>query len=91
MTDKNTVDVALGKIMRITGLEDDQSRRSQVRDVLNELYDETMKITGADLTDGASDEEEFCGCGEPITMYDGEWLHIYNPELRGTDDHEARP
>ena len=48
-------------------------------------------ITGGDVTDGASEEEEYCGCGEPITWYEGEWLHIYTPELRGSDDHDAEP
>ena len=32
-----------------------------------------------------------CGCGWPITDYDGEWLHVFNPELTGSDDHDARP
>lgn len=32
-----------------------------------------------------------CGCGQPIALHDGEWLHVYNPELTGADDHEARP
>jgi hypothetical protein len=48
-------------------------------------------LSGADFTEGASDEPVFCGCGEPITEYDGEWLHIINPVLRGTDDHDAHP
>lgn len=47
-------------------------------------------ISGADLTEGAGPDDT-CGCGEPITLYEGEWLHIFNPELRGTDDHEASP
>jgi len=55
-------------------------------------YDEASEpLTGDQFTDGASAEEEYCGCGEPITWYDGEWLHIINPVLRGTDDHDARP
>lgn len=33
----------------------------------------------------------YCGCGEPITEYEGEWLHIYNPALTGADDHDAHP
>lgn len=32
-----------------------------------------------------------CGCGWPITQYDGVWLHVYNPELTGCDDHDAQP
>jgi hypothetical protein len=47
-------------------------------------------VTGEELTEGAG-PDDVCGCGEPITMYDGYWLHIYNPELRGTDDHDAQP
>jgi hypothetical protein len=35
--------------------------------------------------------EEWCGCGEPIIMYDGEWLHLYSPEVTGAYDHNARP
>lgn len=45
---------------------------------------------GEDLTAGAGPDDT-CGCGEPITMYDGEWLHIYNEDLRGTGDHEPKP
>jgi len=48
-------------------------------------------LTGADFTDGAYDGEEFCGCGEPITYFEGEWMHIVSEELRGTGDHTAEP
>lgn len=54
-------------------------------------WQEDQPLTGADVTDGASEEAETCSCGEPITFYDGEWLHIFNPALRGTDDHDAKP
>lgn len=30
-----------------------------------------------------------CGCGYPATEYDGGILHIFNPALCGTDDHDA--
>jgi hypothetical protein len=53
--------------------------------------EEEHPIVGANFTDGASEEEVYCGCGEPITFYDGEWMHIINPALRGTGDHDARP
>lgn len=48
-------------------------------------------LTGADFTDGAWDGEEDCGCGEPITFFEGEWMHIVSEELRGTGDHVAEP
>jgi hypothetical protein len=32
-----------------------------------------------------------CGCGEPVAEYNGDWFHVLNPELRGTDDHWAEP
>ena len=57
----------------------------EVRDTLH-----PEPIRGEDITEGAG-PDAFCGCGEPITMYDGVWLHIFNPELRGTDDHDADP
>ncbi|MFI6513586.1 hypothetical protein ACIBCT_38785 [Streptosporangium sp. NPDC050855] len=31
------------------------------------------------------------GCGETITLYDGEWFHVFNPALVGADDHDAAP
>jgi hypothetical protein len=33
----------------------------------------------------------FCGCGEPVAEYQGDWFHVLNPELRGTHDHWAHP
>lgn len=48
------------------------------------------EIHGDDVTAGAGPDAT-CGCGERITMYDGVWLHVFNPELRGTDDHDAHP
>lgn len=44
----------------------------------------------SDVVAGQGDVAD-CGCGWPITEYDGEWLHIFNPALTGTDDHDARP
>jgi hypothetical protein len=32
-----------------------------------------------------------CGCGWPITVYDGEWMHVFNPALTGSDDHDPEP
>ncbi|TDD29635.1 hypothetical protein E1287_30610 [Actinomadura sp. KC06] len=32
-----------------------------------------------------------CGCGEPVAEYTGDWFHVLNPELRGTNDHWAEP
>jgi len=32
-----------------------------------------------------------CGRGWPITVYDGQWLHVFNPALTGCDDHDAAP
>lgn len=44
----------------------------------------------SDLTASAA-PDTFCGYGELITAYDGAWLHLFDPELRGTDDHDALP
>jgi hypothetical protein len=49
-----------------------------------------LEPAGDDLTEGAG-PDDVCDCGEPITMFDGRWMHIYNPELRGSDDHHAQP
>lgn len=49
------------------------------------------ELTGAQFTEGASADPEYCGCGEPITLYEGQWMHIISEELRGTGDHEASP
>jgi hypothetical protein len=42
------------------------------------------------VTDGI-DDIDTCGCGDPIALYDGEWCHVYNDRLRGTDDHDPVP
>ena len=47
-------------------------------------------LAGGDFTDGAGPDAT-CVCDERITFYDGTWLHIINPQLRGTGDHDARP
>lgn len=44
----------------------------------------------AEIVDGQG-RVEWCGCGEPMTEYEGEWLHVYNPALTGADDHDASP
>lgn len=49
------------------------------------------RLTGADFTEGAYDGEEECGCGEPITWFEGGWMHIISEDLRGTGDHTAEP
>ena len=41
-------------------------------------------------------EVKTCGCGWPITEYplNGmtmRWMHIFNEELTGTDDHDPEP
>lgn len=51
---------------------------------------EDLEVLGSDVTDGAGPDST-CGCGEPVTYYDGVWMHVFNPELRGTDDHDAHP
>ena len=43
-----------------------------------------------DVTDGIEQHDE-CGCGEPIALWQGTWFHIYNEDLRGSDDHEPEP
>jgi hypothetical protein len=47
-------------------------------------------IRGEDITAGAGPDEH-CGCGEPITWFEGEWMHIFSEQLRGTGDHTAEP
>jgi acetone carboxylase gamma subunit len=32
-----------------------------------------------------------CSCGEKILEWRGDWHHVHNPLVRGTDDHWARP
>ncbi|MFI9558851.1 hypothetical protein [Nonomuraea endophytica] len=44
----------------------------------------------ADLIEGQG-AVDICGCGYEITEYEGGWLHIINPALAGTDDHDAHP
>jgi hypothetical protein len=62
----------------------------EVTAVLEAVARKAAEISGGDFTDGAGPDAT-CGCGEPITMYDDYWLHVINPELRGTDDHDAEP
>ena len=32
-----------------------------------------------------------CGCGWPVTELDGEYFHVFNDRLIGTDDHDPEP
>jgi hypothetical protein len=64
---------------------------SQANTMLAAWQPEPRPLVGSDFTAGASDEPVPCGCGEPITCFRGSWLHIINPDLRGTDDHHAQP
>jgi hypothetical protein len=52
-------------------------------------YDQAMQDS-LDVTEGI-EAHEICGCGEPIALYEGEWMHVYNDQLRGTGDHDAAP
>lgn len=61
-----------------------------LRDIVDRAFLLGQELHGEDFTDGAGPDET-CGCGEDITWYDGEWMHIANPALRGTDDHQAEP
>lgn len=36
-------------------------------------------------------EVRACGCGWPMTEYEGDWLHVFNDDLTGTSDHEPSP
>lgn len=47
-------------------------------------------VLGSELIDGAGPDAT-CGCGYGITYFEGAWLHVFNPELTGTDDHDAEP
>lgn len=48
------------------------------------------EVRGEEVTEGAGPDDQ-CGCGDPVTWYGGEWMHIYSEKLRGTDDHTAGP
>lgn len=63
---------------------------TELRDIVGQAHQLGQKLRGEEFTEGAGPDET-CGCGEEITWYDGEWLHIANPALRGTDDHNAEP
>lgn len=52
-------------------------------------YDRAMQES-LEVTDGI-EAHDTCGCGEPIAYYDGEWMHVYNDQLRGTGDHDPAP
>jgi hypothetical protein len=47
----------------------------------------------ADLRGIVADQGDVkeCGCGWPVTEYDGAWVHVYNDYLTGTDDHDPDP
>ena len=59
----------------------------------SEIVDGIGIEPGSDRADvaGSIEQQGTCGCGEPIVLCDGEWLHLYNPELTGADDHDASP
>jgi hypothetical protein len=52
-------------------------------------YDRAMDDS-LEVTDGI-EAYDVCGCGDPIALYDGQWTHVYNDRLRGTDDHVPAP
>ena len=92
MDEKSPVDTAYDKIMRYMGWErkKDPATQQEIRDVLSGLWDKGREVTGKDLAADAG-EDETCGCGWAITEYGGDWLHVYNPELTGSGDHDAEP
>ena len=67
-----------------------QSSLDGLRDAVNKAFELGRELHGGDFTAGAG-PDEICGCGEEITWYEGQWLHVANPELRGTGDHDAEP
>jgi hypothetical protein len=52
-------------------------------------YDQAMDDS-LDVTEGIQ-AHGTCGCGEPIALWEGSWFHVYNEQLRGTDDHDPDP
>lgn len=62
----------------------------QLNAAVNQARAGAGELRGGGFTDGAG-PDAMCGCGEPITFYEGEWLHVINPRLRGSDDHDAEP
>jgi acetone carboxylase gamma subunit len=52
-----------------------------------------MRFAGAHLDHVTAGQTAvaLCRCGEPIAEYHGDWLHVLNPELRGTHDHWTEP
>lgn len=52
--------------------------------------DDAWTVDLREVVDGQGDVVH-CSCGEPVTEYDGQWLHILNPALTGADDHDADP
>jgi hypothetical protein len=60
------------------------------------LYSEAVDVTSIRQDDPADaadtrEQQDTCRCGEPIGLYNGDWLHLYNPELTGASDHDASP
>lgn len=66
--------------------------RLPLNQALQKAWDEGERqpVLGNDVTEGAGPDAT-CGCGDPVTYYAGEWMHIYSEELRGTGDHNAEP
>lgn len=83
----------LGKNLHADGARHNPVRASflsELREIVSQASRLSAELHGEDFTAGAGPDET-CGCGEAITWYGGTWLHIANPELRGTDDHDAEP
>ncbi|HEU0130800.1 MAG TPA: hypothetical protein VFQ85_07395 [Mycobacteriales bacterium] len=53
--------------------------------VADDRYDDDLDIVANQQA------QSHCGCGDPVVLYEGEWFHVYNPALTGTDDHDAHP
>jgi hypothetical protein len=57
-------------------------------DAAHELAGEVEALLSQPLTIGQFAEgQPFCGCGQPLVMSGGVWLHRYNDEWTGNHDH----
>jgi hypothetical protein len=99
MTQNGTIEERLGRLLdraELLGrnLHSDGYRHNPIRQsFLKELrgaVDQAAALGAEDLRGAGSGPDEFCWCGDRITWHEGEWLHIINPALRGTD-HDAEP
>jgi hypothetical protein len=80
-------------IQTIDGLALDHPAVAEVRDKIAAAVPHVPIELGSapsmyDIVEGI-EEEDFCMCGWPIVSMEGEWLHLDNPTLTGTDDHHA--